>query len=83
MTTIRTTLQLLAACAAFPAASVAQAPRAPAPASQAIVLRPARVFDGTQLQTGWEVVVTGDRITAAGPAGGVTPPAGARVIELR
>jgi len=83
MTTGRTTLQLLAVCAALPAAALAQAPRAPAPASQAVVLRPARVFDGTQLQTGWEVVVTGDRITAAGPAGGVTRPAGARVIELR
>ena len=83
MTTIRTTLQILAACAALPAASTAQAPRAPAPPAPAIVLRPARVFDGAQLQTGWDVVVTADRITAAGPAGSVTRPAGARVIELR
>lgn len=66
----------LAACAAVPAIMSAQAP-------QAVVLRPARVFDGATLQSGWEVVVVGDRITAAGPAGSVTAPAGARVIELQ
>ncbi len=53
------------------------------PPPQAVVLRPARVFDGAALQSGWEVVVAGDRITAAGPAGSVTRPAGARVIELK
>jgi imidazolonepropionase-like amidohydrolase len=52
-------------------------------AAQAVVLRPARVFDGAALQSGWVVVVTGDRITAAGPEGSVARPAGARVIELR
>ena len=70
----------------------AQAPRPPqneqatrqAAPSQALVLRPAHVFDGVtaQLQSGWEVVVVGGRITAAGPAGSVTRPAGARVVEL-
>ncbi|HXY19487.1 MAG TPA: amidohydrolase family protein [Gemmatimonadales bacterium] len=83
MTTIGTTLRILAACAALPAAAYAQAPAAPVSPAPAVVLRPARVFDGAQLQSGWEVVVTGDRITAAGPAGSVTRPAGARVIELR
>ncbi len=50
-----------------------------------IVLRADRVFDAVTPapQTGWDVVVSGDRITAAGPAGGVTRPGGARVIELR
>jgi imidazolonepropionase-like amidohydrolase len=80
MTTTRRILWTLAACAALPAAAAAQLPP---PAAPAIVLRPARLFDGAQLQTGWEVVVAGDRITAAGPAGTVTRPAGARVIELR
>ncbi len=52
---------------------------------QPIVLRADRVFDAVTpaAQTGWEVIVSGDRITAAGPAGGVTRPAGARVIEIK
>ena len=79
MAPVRRFALALAACAALPAALAAQAPPA------TVVLRPARVFDGvtTQLQSGWEVVVTGDRIAAAGPAGSVARPAGARVIELR
>ncbi len=51
---------------------------------EAVVLRPARVFDGVTatLHTGWEVVVVGDRIADAGPADRVQRPAGARVIDL-
>lgn len=51
---------------------------------QALVLRPSRVFDGVDatLHSGWEVVVVGDRIAAAGPAERVRRPAGARVIDL-
>ncbi|MFI5376922.1 MAG: amidohydrolase family protein [Candidatus Rokuibacteriota bacterium] len=75
MTISRRMALLLAACAGVPVLLAAQAP-------QAVVLRPARVFDGAALQTGWQVVVVGDRITAAGPAGGVALPAGARVIDL-
>jgi len=82
MTMNRGILIALAACAAVPAAVPAQAPPPAAPPA-AIVLRPARVFDGVALQNGWEAVVVGDRITAAGPAGAVSRPAGARVIELR
>lgn len=74
-------LLALAAAAALPARLVSQAAAPASPAS--VVLRPARVFDGVQLQSGWEVVVTGDRIAAAGPAGSVQRPAGARVIDLR
>ncbi|MFN2399973.1 MAG: amidohydrolase family protein [Gemmatimonadaceae bacterium] len=48
----------------------------------AVVLRPARVFDGTTLRDGWSVLVRGDRIAAAGPSGTVAVPADARVIEL-
>jgi imidazolonepropionase-like amidohydrolase len=91
MALIRRVVSAASVCGLLPAvlaaqvsrSQAAQAPRQ-APAPQALVLRPARVFDGftTQLQSGWEVVVVGDRITAAGPAGSVTRPAGARVIEL-
>ena len=49
----------------------------------ALVLRPERVFDGERMQAGWEVIVDGNRIRAAGPAASITRPAGARVIELR
>lgn len=52
------------------------------PVSQPILLRPAQVFDGVDPvpHAGWEVVVEGDRITAAGPH--LTVPAGARIIDL-
>jgi imidazolonepropionase-like amidohydrolase len=33
------------------------------------LLRPARVFDGTDIHTSWEVLVEGERIAAAGPSG--------------
>ena len=48
----------------------------------AILLRPARVFDGVDSRPheGWSVLVRGERIEAAGPD--VAAPAGARVIEL-
>jgi imidazolonepropionase-like amidohydrolase len=44
------------------------------------VVRADRVFDGERMQSGWAVVVRGDRIEAAGPA--ATAPAGARTITL-
>jgi imidazolonepropionase-like amidohydrolase len=56
---------------------------APLPAlaqAAAILLRPARVFDGERVQTGWSVLVRGDKIEAAGR--NVAAPAGARVIDL-
>jgi imidazolonepropionase-like amidohydrolase len=46
-----------------------------------VVLRADRVFDGERMQTGWAVVVRGDRIEAAGPAA-TTTAAGARTITL-
>ncbi|MBV9931121.1 MAG: amidohydrolase family protein [Alphaproteobacteria bacterium] len=48
----------------------------------AVLLRPARVFDGVDPRPheGWSVLVRGDRIEAAGP--NLAAPAGARVIEL-
>ncbi|WP_233602028.1 amidohydrolase family protein [Corallococcus sp. CA047B] len=60
----------------------AQAPVAAPPRSY--LLRPARVFDGTtpRPHTGWTVLVTGERIVAAGPAQGVKVPEGTEVIDL-
>ena len=53
-------------------------------APPAIVLRPARVFDGVAAEPheGWAVLVRGETIEAVGPAGEVKVPEGARVIEL-
>jgi imidazolonepropionase-like amidohydrolase len=45
-----------------------------------ILLKPDRVFDGQVVHPGWQVLVEGERIVAAGPNLGV--PAGAQVIEL-
>ena len=45
-----------------------------------LLLRPARVFDGTAMHEGWSVLVDGDKIAAAGP--NLTGPAGARTIDL-
>ena len=53
-------------------------------APPAVVLRPARVFDGVAAEPheGWVVLVRGETIEAAGPAGEVKVPEGARVIDL-
>jgi imidazolonepropionase-like amidohydrolase len=52
-----------------------------APASaDPVLLKPARVFDGTAMHAGWSVLVDGARITAAGP--NLAAPAGAKVIDL-
>jgi imidazolonepropionase-like amidohydrolase len=58
--------------------------RARTGASRPVVLKPARVFDGVnpEAHDGWAVVVRGDRIEAAGPAGELKVPEGARVIDL-
>lgn len=55
---------------------------APAAAEEAVLLRPDRVFDGTDPvpHQGWQVLVRGGRIAAVGPA--LAVPAGARVRDL-
>jgi imidazolonepropionase-like amidohydrolase len=53
----------------------------PSPPASTYVLRPARVFDGEAMHVGWVVVVTSDRIVAAGPSAG-EPPARAQTIDL-
>ncbi len=50
--------------------------------AQTYVLRPDRVFDGEAMHEGWVVVVAGERIAAAGPAGEVTAPDGAETLDL-
>lgn len=50
-------------------------------AQDAVILRPARVFDGETMHEGWAVRTRGGRIDAAGPAAGVDA-SGARVVEL-
>lgn len=50
------------------------------PSEAITVLQPARVFDGEQVHEGWQVVVRGSRIEAAGPRLAVPP--GAVVVAL-
>ena len=55
-----------------------------APPETVYLLKPAHVFDGesAQLHDNWVVLVRGEKIEAAGPASGVSTPAGAKVIDL-
>ncbi|HEX8904880.1 MAG TPA: amidohydrolase family protein [Longimicrobiaceae bacterium] len=79
---MRILFRLLAAILplALPLAAAAQ-PQQTMPPPQRWLLRPARVFDGTQAHEGWAVLVEGNRIAAAGPAASVAG-AGARVVDL-
>ncbi len=52
------------------------------PAGAAVLLRPARVFDGSEVHAGWTVLVRGEKIERAGPAAQVGTPADARVVDL-
>lgn len=49
-------------------------------AAPATLLRPARVFDGEEMHTGWAVLVVGERIAAVGPD--IATSAGTITIEL-
>src|SRR3569832_510686 len=51
---------------------------------QSTLLKPARVFDGVTAESheGWVVLVTGDKIAAAGPAADGRAPAGTTTIDL-
>ena len=51
---------------------------------EAVVLRPGRVFDAVDgaVHADWVVVVSGERITAVGPAANVRVPRGAATLEL-
>ena len=64
--------------------ALAGAGAAQAAAPGSFLLRPARVFtaDDAVAHLGWVVLVTGERITAVGPASDVRAPQGAQVIDL-
>ena len=57
--------------------------RPPAVSDSFYLLRPDRVFDGEQMHEGWQVLVHGRLIEAAGPAGSIKTPAGAVVMDLK
>lgn len=52
--------------------------------TESVLLRPQRVFDSVSAEPhdGWAVLVTGDKIAAVGPAGGIAAPAGTKTIDL-
>jgi len=82
MRTLRRISLTLALC--LPTVALAQAPTNPIKGSGTVVLKAARVIDGTgaaPIQNG-VVVVTDDRIVAVGPASSVAIPSGARTVDL-
>ena len=50
------------------------------PAPAAILLKPDRVFDGTAVHAGWQVLIDGEKIVAAGP--NLAAPPSSEVIDL-
>jgi len=85
---MRTTSLILIAgaiAAAAPSPIVAQLrPRTPPGPVTTTLLVPDRVWDGVTdaPHSGWAVLVTGNRIVAAGPRSEITTPAGATTIDL-
>lgn len=81
-----TSLILLAGAAAAttPGVASAQARARPAAPVTTTLLVPERVWDGITdaPHSGWAVVVTGNRIVAAGPRSQINAPAGATTINL-
>ena len=67
--------------AAWLAPFVLQAQTTPRPDGVAVIVRPARVFDGVALHEGWAVRIRGERIEAAGPAAKIAAD-GADAIDL-
>jgi len=76
--------RIVLAVAALTIVSVSAPSRAPADSPASILLKPAAVFtaDDAVTHPGWVVLVTGDKITAVGPAATVIAPADAKVIDL-
>lgn len=81
--TMRKAILFLILLGAMPRGLPAQSSGA-ADSSKVSLLVPAAVWDGTSdvARPGWVVVVRGNRIEAAGPAGSTSVPAGATRIEL-
>jgi imidazolonepropionase-like amidohydrolase len=59
--------------------------RCPPPGPRAVAIRAGRLFDSNmgQMLASQVVLIQGERITAVGPDGQITIPAGAQVIDLR
>ncbi len=55
----------------------------PAAADSFYLLRPDKVFDGEQMHDGWQVLVHGRLIEAAGAPGSIKTPAGTVIIDLK
>ncbi len=74
-------LPVVGLCLTSTGLTLAQTPKPPG----VVVLRPDRVFDGVAAEphAGWVVVVRGERIEAAGPAGEIAVPDGSRVLDLK
>ncbi|MCP3144666.1 metal-dependent hydrolase family protein [Pyxidicoccus xibeiensis] len=74
----------LALAVSLPGSAQPTATPPPPTAPKSYLLRPARVFDGVTAKphTGWVVLVTGERIAAAGPEAQVKAPEGAEVVDL-
>jgi imidazolonepropionase-like amidohydrolase len=72
---------ILAATMTGPSAKAAAQTGQRDQAAPAVVLRPARVFDGEAVHDGWGVRVLGTRIEAVGPVAGLSVP-GATVVDL-
>ena len=89
MSPIRAIAVALLSCTIATRIAVAQANARPAQDAKpqtprSTLLKPARVFDGVTAEPheGWVVLVTGDKIAAAGPAADVRAPAGTTTIDL-
>src|SRR4051812_26669876 len=82
-TTMKRSMRALSLLAIAALATSAGAQGQPRSADTTLTLiTPARVFDGTEMHEGWSVLVRGDRITGAGPAGSLNAPTSAKRIEL-
>jgi imidazolonepropionase-like amidohydrolase len=81
---MRFALVSLTAIVVSPSLLAAQARTQPAPPPASELLVPDRVWDGVTdaPHSGWAVLVTGNRIVAAGPRAQVNAPAGATIIDL-
>ncbi|UCD23596.1 MAG: amidohydrolase family protein [Gemmatimonadota bacterium] len=53
-----------------------------ATAQGSVLLKPSRVFDGSEIHEGWLVLVSGQHVTAVGPVASIVAPQGTRTIEL-
>jgi imidazolonepropionase-like amidohydrolase len=66
----------------FVLALLVHAPALAAQGSTAVLLRPDRVFDGTDVHAGWAVLVRDSLIAGVGPAASLGAPADARIVDL-